>query len=148
MTNRSFTDLFRQAEKSDEYLIEGTILEFTEDMARAMDERGINRSDLARRMDSSPAYITKILRGSTNFTLASMVRIAKALEMDLHVHLAPANAQTRWLDVIKGTKARRQLQRPISDAERLLRRHHHGQSIQFASKTTSEKANDYVASAA
>jgi transcriptional regulator with XRE-family HTH domain len=44
---------------------------------------------LAEKIGSSPAYVTKILRGETNFTLDSMVKIATALGCELTIGLRP-----------------------------------------------------------
>jgi hypothetical protein len=40
-----------------------------------------------------------VLRGDVNFTLATMVKLARAFDMDLKLHLARQGAQTRWEDV-------------------------------------------------
>ena len=74
-----FADLYQWAEQQDDYWLEGVKIEFTEQMLAQMDALSISRKDLAQRLGVSPAYITKILHGSTNFTLKSMVGIARAL---------------------------------------------------------------------
>lgn len=55
-----------------------------------MDRLGVSRSELARRLGTSPAYVTKILRGDTNFTLGSLAKIAEALGSRLELRLEPA----------------------------------------------------------
>jgi transcriptional regulator with XRE-family HTH domain len=59
-----------------------------------MKARGLTRSTLAGMIGTSPAYITKILRGDTNFTLDTMVKIAHALDCEVSVQLSPL-ASTR-----------------------------------------------------
>jgi transcriptional regulator with XRE-family HTH domain len=54
-----------------------------------MEANGITRSDLARRLGVSPAYITKVLRGNVNFTVDSMVRLVKAAGGEISVQIAP-----------------------------------------------------------
>ncbi len=98
MTATTFREMFREAEKTLEYNLEGSILDFTEDLCRLMEEKDVSRAELARRISTSPAYVTKILRGSSNFTLSSMVRIAMALESEVRLHLAPRGAMTHWFD--------------------------------------------------
>ena len=98
MTATTFRELFREAEKTLTYNVEGSILDFTEDLCRVMAEKDVSRAELARRIETSPAYVTKILRGNSNFTLSSMVRIAMALESEVRIHLAPRGAMTRWID--------------------------------------------------
>lgn len=98
MTHATARSLYEEAEKHLSYWVEGAILDFTEDLCRVMDEKGVSRAELARRIGSSPAYITKILRGNSNFTLASMVRVARALDHEVHIHLATPYSMTRWID--------------------------------------------------
>lgn len=98
MTATTFRELFREAEKSLEYNVEGSIMDFTEDLCRVMAEKNVSRAELARRIGTSPAYVTKILRGNSNFTLSSMVRVAMALESEVRIHLSPRGAMTHWFD--------------------------------------------------
>ncbi|MCP4664607.1 MAG: helix-turn-helix transcriptional regulator [bacterium] len=84
-----FDELYREAESHDDYWIAGTIQELTEEISRRMEEEKISRGDLARRLGTSPAYVTKILRGNANFTLATMVKLARALGTELRIRLAP-----------------------------------------------------------
>lgn len=91
MSKLSFDTLFAGTEQNIEYWIEGTIVGFTEELSRAMAEGDVSRSELARRIGASPAYITKVLRGNANLTLASMVKLSRALDQVLLLELAPAN---------------------------------------------------------
>ncbi len=100
---KEFQQLFKKAEQSLEYWIEGAIIEFTEEMLRRMEAKGISRSDLAKRMKVRPSYITKILKGDYNFTLESMAKIARALDTDFRIHLRPEDAQSLWFDVKPGS---------------------------------------------
>jgi transcriptional regulator with XRE-family HTH domain len=83
----SFSGLFQQAERYEDYWAAGAILAFTESVAREIERLGITRTELAQRLGASPAYVTKILRGKANFTLATMVRLARALDAELSVEL-------------------------------------------------------------
>jgi len=77
------------ARQTHSYRAEGTSIRFTEELVARMKASGLTRSALAEKIGSSPAYITKILRGDTNFTLDSMVRIADALGCELSIGLQP-----------------------------------------------------------
>ncbi len=90
MKAKSFDELYDEAEGHDDYWIAGTVQAFTEEIFGHMERGDISRSELARRLGTSPAYITKILRGNANFTLATMVRLARALGAELRFQLAPA----------------------------------------------------------
>jgi transcriptional regulator with XRE-family HTH domain len=87
MKPQSFAELFKQAEEHEDYWLAGAILEFTEAVVREMERQDISRTELARRLGTTPAYVTKILRGKVNFTLATMMRLARALSSEMHVQL-------------------------------------------------------------
>jgi len=89
MTERTFTQLFAQARRMPEYWEEGAILDFTEALYIAMEEQGVTRAELARRLGTSQAYITRVLGGHANFTLKTMSKLALALGLRLEVGLGP-----------------------------------------------------------
>lgn len=102
MSGRSFKEHFDDARRHPEYWRELAILEFTDELVRVMDESGVSRAELARRLQTSPAYVTKALRGDANLTISSMAKLARALDLELRVHLAPAGALTTWRDTLPG----------------------------------------------
>jgi transcriptional regulator with XRE-family HTH domain len=65
-----------------------------------MQEQGVSGTELGRRIGSSQAYISRVLNGGANFTLATMTKLAMGLGMELKMHLAPAAAFTVWRDVL------------------------------------------------
>jgi len=89
MTERTFTQLFAEARRMPEYWEEGAILDFTEALYIAMEEQGVTRAELARRLGTSQAYITRVLGGHANFTLKTMSKLALALGLQLEVGLGP-----------------------------------------------------------
>ncbi|MCP3958330.1 MAG: helix-turn-helix transcriptional regulator [bacterium] len=85
----TFDDLYRQAKAHDDYWIADAVQAFTERVFQLMEEQKSTRSELARRLGTTPAYVTKILRGNANFTLASMVKLARVFGTDLRIELTP-----------------------------------------------------------
>jgi len=79
------------ARQSPAYHAEGASIRFTEALIARMESCGITRTALAEKIGTSPAYITKILRGDTNFTLESMAKIANALDCEMNFELRPLN---------------------------------------------------------
>jgi transcriptional regulator with XRE-family HTH domain len=63
----------------------------------ALERKNMKASDLARKMDKSPAEISKWLSGSHNLTLQSITRLETILDEDLI--LTPAEAQKRYKKV-------------------------------------------------
>lgn len=99
-------DEYREAlegiEAAVEYRVEVAALRFVGEVVVAMRLRGVKQASLAARLGTSEAYVSKALRGDTNFTLATMVRIADALGKEVHLHLAERGAAVRWLDLVRG----------------------------------------------
>jgi len=68
MKEESLKGLINEARERDTYWVASMILDFTEGLHNIMEAKGITRSDLARRLGFSPAYITKALRLGMAFT--------------------------------------------------------------------------------
>ena len=95
-----YREFLEEARKSVDYWVDGPITEFTEDIWRLMEEQKVSRAELARRLGTSRAYVTKLLGGNANFTLQTMTKVAMALGATVHVHVADQKAITRWIDEI------------------------------------------------
>ncbi|HEY3571357.1 MAG TPA: helix-turn-helix transcriptional regulator [Thermoanaerobaculia bacterium] len=113
---------FKEAETHIDYWLATPVIEFTEDLDRLMKEKKVSRAELARRIGSSRAYITKLLGGGANFTLHTMVKLAMALDGAVHIHIADKRAITRWKDkpprkerLAAKKKARKARQEPAAE---------------------------------
>jgi len=106
MSAKTFKELFAEARKGNRFWVEGAILEFTADIERLMDQQGITKTELASRLGTSQAYVTKALRGTANFTMETMVKLSRAVGGTLHVHVAHEKAKVHWLDKFEGGKVR------------------------------------------
>jgi len=95
MKKKSFKELFDQAKGGDTYWVASLILDFTEGLHKMMEANGVSRSELARRLGVSSAYITKVLRGNVNFTLESMVRLVRAAGGEVSLQVAPKAQKKR-----------------------------------------------------
>ena len=58
-----------------------------------MKELGINQTELARRMEVSRPYITKVLRQDVNFSFRTAAKLAQALKMDFMPILKPSSEE-------------------------------------------------------
>lgn len=99
-----FRQFVQEAESSVGYWADGPITEFIEDVWRLMEEQKVSRAELARRLGTSRAYVTKLLGGNANFTLQTMAKVAMALGSQVHVHVADRGALTRWIDEMPSQK--------------------------------------------
>ncbi len=91
--NKNFRALADGVRGSDEYWVERAKIEFVEGLAREMEIRSITRAQLAGRIGASAAYITKVLRGDTNFTIETMVKLARAVSEALVVQVTIAQGK-------------------------------------------------------
>lgn len=91
---------------------EQLLFDATELISRAMEQQGILKTDLAKRLGKSKAYVTQVLGGQSNMTLRTLSDLANALGYDVELGAVNReNAQTvqvgHWngptkLNVIKG----------------------------------------------
>ena len=58
-----------------------------------MQARGMRNAELARRMGTSPAYVTRLFRGSANLSVETMVKLAQAVGGSLRLELAEQPAE-------------------------------------------------------
>lgn len=100
-----YRGFLEEAQKSVDYWVTGPITEFAEDIWRLMEEQNVSRAELARRLGTSRAYVTKLLGGNANFTLETMTKVAMAFGCTIHVHVADQRATTRWIDELPSEEA-------------------------------------------
>ena len=72
-------------------------LVITNRLIELMDEQGVSRSELAKRMGVQPSRVTAMLSGTSNLTIDTLVRAGMALGAELHQTFAPAGRQVRWV---------------------------------------------------
>lgn len=84
-----FQRMVAEAEATPEFWAEGAILEFTEALWARIEEEKVSRAELARRLGTSKAYVTKVLGGNANFTLYSLAKLALAVGAKVRVSIEP-----------------------------------------------------------
>lgn len=83
-----------------EYWAEAAVDDFTREIVQRMHQQGVSRAELARRLSTSQAYITKLLGGGANFTVLTMARVALALEGVVHIQVTDKNVvPLQWAEV-------------------------------------------------
>ncbi|MDQ1559245.1 MAG: hypothetical protein QOD32_2305 [Pyrinomonadaceae bacterium] len=78
-TSESFEELVNRIEESEAYDIEDARYEISEWIYSAMEAGGKKKTDLAQMLNTSRAYVTKLLQGNGNFTVETLVKISRAL---------------------------------------------------------------------
>jgi transcriptional regulator with XRE-family HTH domain len=78
-----------------EYIVEGVLIAATERICELMERHGISRSELARRLGKSRAYVTRLLNGQPNMTLKTLTQIAVALGEGIDVFIPSSVREQR-----------------------------------------------------
>lgn len=99
-TKPTYGELFDSVRTTVPYIVDGLILELTEQIITRMRAESISRSQLAINLNTSPAYVTKLLGGGTNFTLESMVKVAEALDSEIKIEMTPKVEAKDWAVII------------------------------------------------
>ena len=99
--SNEFDALFAHAESHDAFHVSAAKLRFTEDMLANMEKIRLSKSELAAKLGVKPAQISRLCSGRNNFTLETMVKIARALGCEFKSHLQPAGTTTQWIDLMK-----------------------------------------------
>ena len=115
-TQASFQNMLERSKKRDKFWVETAILEFTEEMAARMDQLKVTNSQLAERLNVNPAFVTKLLRGKNNFTIETMVKLSRALDAELRVHMQPAGTVSQWINFLKEKPAPQPAQQSAWDS--------------------------------
>ncbi|HYB91384.1 MAG TPA: helix-turn-helix transcriptional regulator [Candidatus Binataceae bacterium] len=83
---------------------EKLILEVTEALSQAIEERGLTRSEVARRLGKTKGFVSQLLAGGRNLTLRTVADVADAIGISLEV-------QVRDPDIGKGANRLRRISR-------------------------------------
>lgn len=89
--NGLLNDILNEYKQDPEYVAEELALRIAEDAARIMHQKGLSRSQLARQMGVSRAYVTRFFDAPPNMTLRSIAKLALALEVMPEMRLRRPN---------------------------------------------------------
>jgi len=67
------------------YAIEGLVTDTAEFVSRLMEEQGVNKAELARRLGKSRAWMTRLLSGSANMTMRTFAELVYALGAEAQI---------------------------------------------------------------
>jgi len=113
-----YRERVRSIENTPEFLLEKVKLTFAEELCRLLEERGVSRTQLAERLGTSRAYVTRILRTDYNLTAETMVKVARALDARVELALVPKEASENSRAVPARVPRRRERKREFVAAER------------------------------
>jgi transcriptional regulator with XRE-family HTH domain len=95
--SKSLKTYLDEARKTDSYWIEKAKLDFSIYLDSQREYAKITYAEIAKRIGSSPAYISKVFRGESNLTIESMVKLARSTGGQLDIRIVDnAAAVSKW----------------------------------------------------
>lgn len=88
-----YSRLLKNVVGSVEYWTQAAMRRFVLDITARMAAQELSRAELAKRLGTSPAYVTKAMRGDVNFTLETMTRLALAVGGKLRIEVVDLEAE-------------------------------------------------------
>ena len=87
MTTKSFDALMKRLDNTPEGQAAHLAVAFLAQVNAHMRAQGVSNAELARRMGTSAAYVTKLFRGNANLSLQTMVKLAQAIGVSVQLGL-------------------------------------------------------------
>lgn len=88
MAPRSFHALNQLAASTPDGQYARVVVDFLQQVNVQMLAQGVSNAELARRMGTSAAYVSRLFRGNANLSVQTMVKLAQAVGAQLQVGLA------------------------------------------------------------
>ncbi len=76
--SESLKNFKEEAQKQDRYWVEKTKLDFAMNLERQRKANNLPYAAIAKELNTTAAYISKVFRGDSNLTIESMVKLARA----------------------------------------------------------------------
>ncbi len=95
-TGKDFAAVLDEAAISPDHWTEVAIMEFSRGVRRMLERRGASQRELARELEKSEAYVSKVLRSADNLTIKQMQRILDPLQAAAHIVVIDRQNALRW----------------------------------------------------
>lgn len=110
--SKALKSLLQDVVKDDAYWVERAKFDFATGLEKQRRSAGLSYKEVAERIKSSAAYISKVFRGDTNLTIESMVKLARASGGCLEVRVvSEADVVHSWTP--SAIQKQKQSQRPL-----------------------------------
>lgn len=95
--NRKLATYLAERKKTDAYWVESAKLDFAMALEKQIRLAGLSYANLAKKIGTSAAYISKVFRGDTNMTIETMVKLSRASGARLNIEIVnEAVISQRW----------------------------------------------------
>lgn len=115
--SKALRALMQEVARDDTYWIERAKVDFAAALESQRRSAGLSYKDIADRIKSSAAYISKVFRGDSNLTIESMVKLAHATGGCLEVRvMSKEEASKNWGPVLSKIQEDSVRHRPVIQA--------------------------------
>ncbi len=104
-TEKWFSELLESFKDDFDFRLEGLIFDLTEHICKTMKDKNIKRKQLAEALKVSPAAVSKILNGNSNFTIRTLLSLADALKTELKIEFKEKGISTFDVDYTTASQA-------------------------------------------
>lgn len=82
---------------NDEWEFHKYAFDISDQIYELMESANINKTELAEKLGSSKAFVSKILRGDANMTLKTLTKIVFALGGEVNTKIISSHQEVQWL---------------------------------------------------
>lgn len=85
--NKKLAAYLAERKRTDAYWVESVKLDFAMALEKQIRISGLSYANLAKKIGTSAAYISKVFRGDTNMTIETMVKLSRASGARLQIEI-------------------------------------------------------------
>jgi len=90
--------LIEEEKKHDAYWVEEAKIDFAFSLEEQRRRSGRTYSAIAKALNVSRGYISKVFRGDVNFTIESMTKLARSVDGRLSIRVEPQKSFVTWTE--------------------------------------------------
>jgi transcriptional regulator with XRE-family HTH domain len=95
----AYRNFLRDIKQTLDFRVAGVQNKFAVDVENLMKRAGLKQKELAEKLDVKPAYVSRVLRGESNLSIKSLVKLADALNSEVNIGLIPRERSTvYWIN--------------------------------------------------
>lgn len=95
--NKKLATYLAERKKTDAYWVESAKLDFALALEKQIRLANLSYANLAKKIGTSAAYVSKVFRGDTNMTIETMVKFSRATGARLKIEIvSEAVVEQRW----------------------------------------------------
>lgn len=95
-----FSEIYEQVKDKFEFKLKSLELEITENLLAVMKTRKMSRADLASKLGTSKAAVSKLLNDGSNVTIKRLLKISDALDCEIKIHIVPIEQNASVYEVV------------------------------------------------